>query len=335
MSKKISLIICTYIRPEPLATLLGSIKNQTVYPDEILIIDGSTDSETEVRFRESKVKNLNYFKVSSKDRGLTKQRNYGIESVSNDMDIVCFLDDDTILKPDYFERIIEVYNLHPEALGVGGYIDNEMQWEKVVVENTKDIHHFYYDGYRRVEGSRFKLRRRLGLDPDTLPGVLPKYGHGRSTSFLPPSGKIYEVKQLMGGVSSFPLRVLKEHKFSEYFEGYGLYEDADYTFRISKLGKLYLHTGANLEHHHATSGRPNQYKYGKMVTRNGWYVWRVMHPKPGCKNIFKWYAISILLLNIRLVNVVTTPKRMASFTEYLGRVAGLVSLFLRCVKIEK
>lgn len=316
------------MRPVALTTLLDSVKTQTVYPDEILIIDGSVNDETEVRFRESGIKNLVYYKVSDAQRGLTKQRNYGIERVSNTMDVVCFLDDDTVLEPTYFEKILDVYQAYPNAYGVGGYINNEVQWERAETLNQRDIHHFYYDGYRRKEGARFKLRRKLGLDANTPPGILPKYGHGRSVSFLPPTGKIYEVKQLMGGVSSFPLEVLKKNKFSEYFEGYGLYEDADYTFRISKLGQLYIHTGANLAHHHDASGRPNQYHYGKMVTRNGWYVWRVMHPKPGFINIIKWYAISSVLTLIRFVNVVTTSSRKEALTEALGRTVGLFSLLL-------
>lgn len=316
------------MRPEALATLLVSVQKQTVYPDQILIIDGSINDETDKRFRESGIKNLQYFKVVPEHRGLTKQRNYGINRVDTSIDIVSFLDDDTILSPTYFEHILEVYHKFPEAKGVGGYITNEVDWFKIQEGQPSSNNEFVYDGYLRSEGSRFKLRRKLGLHPDTPPGVLPKFGHGRSISFLPPSGKIYEVKQLMGGVSSFPLEVLQEHKFSEYFEGYGLYEDADYTFRISKIGALYVHTGANLEHHHAPSGRPNQYSYGRMVTRNGWYVWRVMHPNPGVKNVLKWYAISTVLTVIRLVNVVTTSNRKEAFTEFLGRSVGLFSLFL-------
>ena len=41
-----TLIICTYLRPKPLLDLLQSVKVQTLYPNEILIIDGSTDNET-------------------------------------------------------------------------------------------------------------------------------------------------------------------------------------------------------------------------------------------------------------------------------------------------
>jgi hypothetical protein len=55
-----------------------------------------------------------------------------------------------------------------------------------------------------------------------------------------------------------------------YFEGYGLYEDTDFTLRVSKTGKLYLNT-AKLNHHHDASGRPNQYQYGKMWCVGGTY----------------------------------------------------------------
>ena len=41
-----SLIICTYMRPQPLLNLLQSVQGQTAYPDEILVIDGSTDDRT-------------------------------------------------------------------------------------------------------------------------------------------------------------------------------------------------------------------------------------------------------------------------------------------------
>jgi carbohydrate-selective porin OprB len=52
-----------------------------------------------------------------------------------------------------------------------------------------------------------------------------------------------------------------------------LYEDADFALRVSKIG-VYLNTAAQLHHYHDVQGN-NQYQYGKMVVRNGWYVWRV------------------------------------------------------------
>lgn len=331
------------MRPEPLSRLLASVQSQTCVPDEILIIDGSTNDATRHILQEQfKKKNLEnniqysafnsehfkiiYYKVPPERRGLTKQRNYGIDRVNTESDIVAFLDDDTILEKDYFEKILQTYSIFPEAVGVGGYITNEVVWEKSSTHKPNDLDHFYYDGYRRKESSRYKLRRKLGLAQDTQPAIYPEFGHGRSISFLPPSGKIYQVEQLMGGVSSFPAHVLKDHKFSEYFEGYGLYEDADFTLRLSKIGSLYVNTLANLEHHHDTAGRPNKFSYGKMVVRNGWYVWRVKHPKTSFKNTFKWYLITILLTAIRFLNIFTTRQRKEAFTEFMGRVVGLLSL---------
>ncbi|HNP32557.1 MAG TPA: glycosyltransferase [Flavobacterium sp.] len=323
-----TLIVCTYMRPIPLLNLLNSVKEQTLYPNEILIVDGSTNNDTENMLSQNKFQNLKYFLVSEQDRGLTKQRNFGVSKVTDSSKIICFLDDDTVLDPNYFKEIIKVYSIYPEALGVGGYITNESKWTKVTDDYVPTIKEFAYDGWKQKDGSRFVLRKRFGLDSNTKPGFLPEFSNGRSISFLPPSGKIYEVEQLMGGVSSFQKSVFDTLSFSTYFEGYGLYEDADFTLRLSKIGKLYVNTNAQLEHFHDESGRPNKYKYGKMVVRNGWYVWRVKYPNPSPKAKFKWNAIILLLALIRFSNIFTTNKKQEALTEFAGRIVGWLSLFI-------
>ena len=75
------------MRPKPLSQLLHSVKEQTLYPDEILIIDGSTNDETEQILANNSFLNLNYFLVPKEQRGLTKQRNYGIARVGFDNSI--------------------------------------------------------------------------------------------------------------------------------------------------------------------------------------------------------------------------------------------------------
>jgi GT2 family glycosyltransferase len=307
---------------------LQSVQEQTVYPFEILIIDGSANAETEMLLQENQFNNLHYFVVPPEHRGLTKQRNYGIERVGNEMEVVCFLDDDTVLETDYFEQLLMTYEIYPEALGVGGYITNESQCEFVGDDYQPKTEEYFFDGWKRKDGSRFILRKKLGLESDCAPGYSSLYSHGRSVGFLPPSGKTYEVEMLMGGVSSFKKSIFQTLQFSTYFEGYGLYEDADFTLRVAKIGKLYLNTAAKLSHHHATSGRPNQYQYGKMVVRNGWYVWRTKNPKPDLVAKLKWHAITILLTWIRFSNTLTTPKRKEAFTEALGRTVGWWTLFV-------
>jgi glycosyltransferase involved in cell wall biosynthesis len=325
---KFTLIVCTYMRPEPLLLLLQSVQKQTVYPNQILIIDGSTNKETEIQLSKNKFKNLNYFLVNENDRGLTKQRNFGLNLVDNSSEVVCFLDDDIVLEHNYFEEILKTYTIYPDASGVGGYIVNESRWTFVGQNYKAKLKEYYYDGWKINDGSRFLIRKLLGLDSNQPPGYAPNYSHGRSVGFLPPTDKIYPVEQLMGGVSSFKKEVFDSFRFSTYFEGYGLYEDADFTLRVSKSGQLYLNTAAKLSHYHDEAGRPNQYKYGKMVVRNGWYVWRVKNPNPKLIDRFKWNSITLLLILIRYSNVLTTTKPKQALTEAVGRTIGLLSLLI-------
>jgi GT2 family glycosyltransferase len=320
------------MRPKPLLKLLNSVKSQTVYPNEILIIDGSLNDRTEKLIHEKNFKNLKYVRVNKENRGLTRQRNYGINLVHAKSQIVCFLDDDTVLENSYFEELISTYNYKSDALAVGGYIVNKNTWTK---DENNNPNKFYFDGWHRNEPWRFKVRKWFGLLPDVAPGFMPTFSHGRSVGFLPPSGDIYQVEMLMGGVSSFKREVFKEMKFSNYFEGYGLYEDADFSLRLSKKGKIYINTNARLYHYHDDSGRPNKYKYGKMVIRNGWYVWRIKYPKPELIDRFKWNVTALLLTLIRFGNVVNTTKRMESFTEAMGRISGWLSLIFNKPKLKE
>jgi GT2 family glycosyltransferase len=321
------------MRPEPLLKLLNSVKLQSLIPDDIIIVDGSTNTRTKEILDINNFNNLNYFLVEAENRGLTKQRNFGISKTTFETDVICFLDDDTVLEFNYFEELINTYNLEPDALGVGGYINNETIWEKVTEDYKPKIKEFYFDGWKRKDGTRFVIRKKLGLDSDTKPGFLPEFSNGRSIGFLPPSGKVYQVEQLMGGVSSFRKSVFETLRFSTYFEGYGLYEDADFTLRLSKMGKLFVNTNAQLGHYHDKSGRPNKYKYGKMVVRNGWYIWKVKFPKPSLKAKIKWNIIVLLLIFVRFSNILTSSKRKEALTESIGRTIGWLSLLFNKPKI--
>ena len=48
------------MRANPLLRLLQSVQGQTLYPDEILIVDGSTNDETEIILTQNYFDNLHY-----------------------------------------------------------------------------------------------------------------------------------------------------------------------------------------------------------------------------------------------------------------------------------
>jgi GT2 family glycosyltransferase len=331
---KLALIICTYQRPGSLESLIKSICGCILKPDIILVIDGSLDDNSRDVILKSDFDDLQikYFKVSPDQRGLTRQRNLGLKHLPDETEIVSFLDDDIRVEPDYFERLLETYEIHPDAIGAGGIDlkDNGyLKKEKGAVYNK--FNYYELDGWVIKEPLRNKARKIFGLMPNLQPGLIPGYSNGRSA--FPPDGHIYEVEHFMGGIASYRRKVFSKIEFSSFFEGYGLYEDFDFCVRSLQLGKLYVNTNARVWHYHEPSGRPDGFRYGKMVIRNGWYVWRVRFPNPSIKAKLQWHSIMILLSIIRLFNVITGPDREGSFLEFTGRTISWLSLLFKSPKI--
>lgn len=322
------------MRSQPLFSLLESVEKQSIYPDEILIIDGSADTKTESMLKENQFRNLHYFSVPSEHRGLTKQRNYGVKRVANNIEFVCFLDDDTVLEQGYFEELVKTFKLDSNISGVGGVAINENNW--VPIEEGKKYNpkkYYIFDGFVYKEGQRNVVRNYLRLQSNLGPGKMPNYSHGRTCGF-PLNNKIHEVDLLIGMSMAFRKNVVEQIQFSSYFEGYGLYEDADFSIRALQLGKNVINSNVQLKHFHNPSGRPNQYKYGKMVVRNGWYVWQIKNPNPKTIDSLKWHAITILLTLIRFSNTFAPTKQKEAFTEALGRTVGWLSLIFNKPKFK-
>jgi GT2 family glycosyltransferase len=323
----LSLIVCTYRRPDAVRRLLSAVASQITPPDEVLIVDGSDDRHTDAVVTEHagtwRQGRLSYTQVPPEHRGLTRQRNYGIARVTGE--IVAFLDDDTAPRHNYFEEILACFSRHPDAAGVGGYIAGEIGWvQDEASSDTFDT--FRWQGWTRREDYRWRLRRMLGLGGSLPPGWMPPSGHGRPVSFLPPDGNDYPVEFIMGGASAWRRSALDDHQFGEYFDGYGLYEDLDFCIRVSRASPLFLCSQAQLEHHHDPAARPHAFRYGTMVVRNGWYVWRQRWPSPSAVDRVKWWLTTTLLAACRAGDVVRGPRRLDAVREALGRFWGMVSL---------
>jgi GT2 family glycosyltransferase len=332
---KIALIICTYERPNSLCNLLINVQEQVFLPSQVIIVDGSISHDTKNELAKVKLSfDFEYHSVEKENRGLTKQRNYGVGLVNLDADVIAFLDDDVILQNEYFVEIKATFDLHPSAVGVGGIDLRENGYEKKLLGKRYSKFNYYeLDGWITKESLRNKSRKIFGLMSSLQPDIIPDFSHGRSG--FPPNEMIYEVEHLIGMSMAFKKSLFDKIKFSSYFEGYGLYEDFDFCVRALKFGNLFVNTKAQLWHYHEPSGRPNTFKYGKMVIRNGWYVWKLRFPKNSAKAVFKWHATALLLASIRLINSITGPKRVDSIKEFFGRTFGWFSLWFNRPKITK
>ncbi len=308
----LSLIVCTVHRPGPVGRLLAAVAAQTRRPDEVLVVDASADRETEEVVRG--FPGVAYSRVPAEERGLTRQRNWGIARTRGEL--VAFLDDDTVPEPAYFEEILACFGRHPEAVGVGGYIANEVTWTRAAT-GPAPLSVFRLGEWERREDYRWRLRRLLGLDSPAGPGRMPAMGHARSVGFFPPDGQDHPVELFMGGAATWRRDLLEKVRFSPWFEGYGLYEDLDFCLRASREGNLWLCTRARLAHLHEAAGRPNRFRYGEMTVRNGWRVWRLRWPSPSWMDRGRWWATTLLLAGCRL----------ADPAETCGRLWGAATLF--------
>ena len=104
------------MRSGALQILLESVQNQSLYPDEIIVVDGSPNEDTKLMLKHYDYKDLRYYKVDEDFRGLTKQRNFGVSIIDPNSEIICFLDDDTVLENDYFYNLLQTYISYPKAL---------------------------------------------------------------------------------------------------------------------------------------------------------------------------------------------------------------------------
>ncbi|MFL6227697.1 MAG: glycosyltransferase family 2 protein [Pyrinomonadaceae bacterium] len=370
----LSLVVCTYRRPHEVERLLRAIAVQTRMPDEMLIVDGSPDDETERVVRKfihesargggnavsDLGSGLKYFRVPPAERGLTRQRNYGVERARGSF--VSFLDDDTVPESDYFAETLACFARHPEACGVGGFITNEVEWRRadesvgkhdqssdgdsdptassVVISVTASPRSrvpasvFRWGEWERREALRWRLRGALGLASELPPGWMPSEGHGRPVAYLPPDGGDYAVEFLMGCSFTFRREVFARHRFSSFFEGYGLYEDMDFCVRAAADAPLYLATRARLAHYHAPAGRPSRFRYGRMVVRNGWFVWRRRHPRPPLGARTRWWATTLLLALCELADVARGPRRTDALAEIAGRLWEMARLLHQTPEVE-
>jgi glycosyltransferase involved in cell wall biosynthesis len=119
MSVGVSIIICTFKRPELLNECLTSFTQQTYLPSniEFLVIDNSGDTATKeiVSAFQTSLPGIKYL-VENKV-GLSFARNRGIVESKNDW--ICYTDDDAKVHADFIERLIHTIT-HFEFDAFGG-----------------------------------------------------------------------------------------------------------------------------------------------------------------------------------------------------------------------
>jgi glycosyltransferase involved in cell wall biosynthesis len=247
MKYKISIIVPTLERSEYVVRFLKSLLVQQRLPDEVLIIDSSDSDKTKKVCEDfSQCSTIPIKYVYSPIKGITSQRNLGINNSKGD--IIFFFDDDIVIYPNYISEIEKIFVNDSEQIigGIGGVI----------------------------EGTSSSLGELLGFVFCFPPNKVGKVRRsGKNINYHQKNIKeITSVQWLMGGCSAFRNIVFMTEAFSTFFEGYGLGEDREFSYRCSKKWKLVVTPLAVCQHLNSSTGRPNFYNLGYQLIRNNHYI---------------------------------------------------------------
>ncbi|MEM1540397.1 MAG: glycosyltransferase family 2 protein [Candidatus Bathyarchaeia archaeon] len=236
---KVSIVIPTYYRPKDLADLFDSILRQTVKPMEVIVVDDTpTDviaRVCEVYHNEFKRFNIEFAYVRNyKKPSLTIARNIGVSMVKGE--IILFLDSDIILYSDYIEKILEIFERNPNALGAQGWIIPK----NVPLGSKELLKYFILNNLRKLFLLWHFTSNSCG--PFSYPIIL---------------NKISNCRRLSGSNMAFRRVVFSEFRFDENLLKYSYLEDLLFTYPIQKKypNTLYITPYAKCIHKVSVEGR--------------------------------------------------------------------------------
>lgn len=254
MSKyRIAFITPTKDRPEELRKMLASLAEQTRCPDQVIVVDASNISNQEV-VTEYPNLNISYLEWRNQPSAAA-QRNGGIALLEDDINLVCFFDDDQTLNYDAL-KIMEQF-----------YLDNDTERLAGTAFYCSD-----YDKFLGNYGLFFKnsrLCKKLGLYASA--GRVAKSGW---QSMIKSTTENLELEWMSSSAMMLKRDILQQYSFDTFFQGYSYLEDLDFSYSISRRYQLILVAKARFDHFHSTNSRISQYKFGIMEVVNRQYFVR-------------------------------------------------------------
>jgi GT2 family glycosyltransferase len=229
-----SVIIPTMGRSEVLRGTLDGLSACRPQPLEVLVVDGDPERSAEPVVAEFSGGPAKVAYLHSAP-GLTRQRNEGMRSATGD--IVVFFDDDVRVAADVFDELAEVYS-DASVIGATG---------RVVEPRTK-----------RIVGKHSRVRSFL--PGGGREGAFTRYGYPRRIVHV----EMERDTELMhGSFMSARLTDAREVGFDEQLPGYGLAEDEDFSFRLSRRGRIRYVPSAVIEHLKMGHGSRDAFAFGR------------------------------------------------------------------------
>lgn len=304
----ISILTPTYRRPAEIAGLLENLRKQTFLPSELIVVDGAPEPEKEtenvIRSLEASLPfRCRYVRHSG---GTAVQRNVALDLAA--CEFFAFIDDDIRLEPDYFARILEVYEQDTERTvgGVAGYIRNQhLDPEK---------------------SPRWRWYRRLRLFKTYEPGRYDyATGYPINRYLQAPHDGLREIDFMGSNCGVWRSEVFANGlRFDSFFRDYGVLEDAHLALRARRAWKLLECGRARCVHLRAAGGRVSKRKLAWKTAVNYRYVFIDIEPERSWAQEFRFWRVQFFDLFRVAVYALRSGKR-DEWQTVIGKACGIVS----------
>jgi len=245
---RFSHVIATRGRPEPLRAALESSLADLPADGEIVVVDGDPE-----RSAQAVVEQLRGHDGAGEIRyvhgptGLPAQRNVGIDAANGD--VVVFTDDDCTLMPGLFAALASAFAV-PSVVGATGRVV-EPPGERIGSDVESRLRWLVLGGGRQGTMTSFGFRRPI-VDVDVE----------RDVQYMP------------GTLMSARREVACEVRFDERLSGYALGEDDDFSYRLSRRGRI-RYVPRAVVHHRALGTRTmDRRAQDRLVVVNRTYLYR-------------------------------------------------------------
>ncbi|MDQ3986006.1 MAG: glycosyltransferase [Actinomycetota bacterium] len=262
-------IIATRNRPNELLATVKSVVEQTVLPGELCIVDSSDDTPTRAEIeRLCKGAGLGLDYHHPAPRGLTVQRNVGVERTTGDP--VFFIDDDVELARNCHAEILKEYARWGADLG--GVRGQPARPARPPLPSILWRKFFGFGGWWPEASGRMK------------PGFF--------VEGISESAGVRKLQYFNGWFMSYRREVLDLERFDERLSGYAYKEDVDFSYRVFRRGYTLIQTPrARVDHLKVETNRMPPHKLQRMNLSNQFYLHRKNMPQTFRYKFGLWWAL--------------------------------------------
>ena len=285
----LSVIVPTKNRRDDLTSLVQSIEQQTVRPDQLVVVDQSdVGCEDDIFAILSKTEVDIIYVHDPKISSLVEAKHVGVSKCNEPL--ICFLDDDIILDKDYFEVVIGSFKANPAMVGCSGVIKNQ-------AGSSSNFTDFVYGLFFR--GILRDPRRRI---------------------FKESGGGMVKCNMICGGVSAWRSSVFKDVEF-DLKNGFFFLEDIEFSTRVEKYfgSHLYINKDAKVYDRRSQVNRHVPAQAQRRKIREALMYYKKRRETSGAL-----YSI-ILALSWWMIAASHQSLKFRSFAPLAGFCSGLLS----------